>query len=113
MAAFLLPMKEARSTTNLENIEEIIAAESSAEWATLGGQQQYFTPESLTQYCVTHLPHKNPLTVIDPECDEGALVKGVGGWGTIRYGIDIDNPPKRPKMEAIRKTQRQSFSKSI
>jgi hypothetical protein len=90
MAAFLF-MKQARSTIALENIEEVLAAETSPEWATLAGQQQYFTPTELRDYSVSFLRNKSPITVIDPQCGEGALVKGLGGWGTTRYGIDIDN----------------------
>ncbi|WP_160164438.1 Hint domain-containing homing endonuclease [Pedosphaera parvula] len=84
-------MNQTRSTIALENIEEVLAAETSPKWATLAGQQQYFTPNELRDYCVSHLRTKSPVTVIDPQCGEGALVKGLGGWGTTRYGIDIDN----------------------
>jgi SNF2 family DNA or RNA helicase len=90
MAAFLF-MKQARSTIALENIEEVIEAESSPEWATLAGQQQYFTPDTLAAYCRQFLPAQNPATVIDPQCGGGGLLKELGGWGTTRYGLDIDN----------------------
>ncbi|EEF58923.1 hypothetical protein [Pedosphaera parvula] len=64
-------MKQARSTIALDNIEEVIGTESSAEWATLAGQQQYFTPNHLRDYCVTHLHSTSPATIIDPQCGSG------------------------------------------
>lgn len=82
-------MKHARSTTAPENIQEVIDAESSAAYATLGGQQQYCTPDWLADQCSARLPG-SPTTILDPQCGSGAMLN-VGSWGVNKFGIDIDN----------------------
>jgi hypothetical protein len=82
-------MKEQRSTTANENIQEVLDAESNAAHATLAGQNQYFTPPWLVDQCNARLPVRTPATVLDPQVGEGALVE-VGEYSS-RYGCDIDN----------------------
>lgn len=83
-------MKEQRSTIASENLQEILDSESSAGHATLGGQQQYFTPAHFVDQCNARLPLKQPATVLDPQVGEGALVN-IGSRGTSKYGVDLDN----------------------
>jgi hypothetical protein len=56
----------------------------------LGGQQHHATPACFTDQCGARLPTRDPDTVLDPQCGEGALVN-LGSWRTTKYGIDIDN----------------------
>ncbi|MEW6303779.1 MAG: SNF2-related protein [Verrucomicrobiota bacterium] len=86
-------MKATRSTTAPENLQEILDAEETAKWATLGGQQQYITPEWLADQCDARLAQstgvRQPASILDPQCGTGALICG-HGYSTARYGIDID-----------------------
>jgi hypothetical protein len=84
-------MNEARSSNVMENLQELIDAETSAGQATLSYAQQYFTPPHLAQEFAARLPVKFPSTVIDPQCGNGNLIANVGGYGCVRFGIDIDN----------------------
>lgn len=83
-------MKEQRSTTANENIQEILDAEGSASRALNAGAAQYFTPTWFVDQCNARLPLRSPFTVFDPQIGEGALVN-LGSWGTAKFGCDIDN----------------------
>jgi SNF2 family DNA or RNA helicase len=92
-------MNEQRSTIAQENLSEILEAEDSVGHSLFGGAQQYFTPEWLVDRCNSRLPTRQPTTVLDPQCGDGALIK-LGSYGTTRYGIDIDN-----RLEGVTATQ--------
>ena len=87
-------IKPARSGIQLDSLQETIDAESSAEWATLGNQQQYLTPAWLLDECNLKFQQAghplNPLTIIDPQCGEAALLR-YPSYSARRYGVDIDN----------------------
>ena len=93
-------MKHARSTIITDNLQEILDAESTAEHALLGGQQQYLTPAWFVDQCAARLPNKTPETVLDPQCGEGALVN-LGRWSTSKFGFDIDNRVTIPGVKLI------------
>ena len=93
-------MKHARSTIITDNLQEVLDAESTAEHALLGGQQQYLTPAWFVDQCAARLPNKTPETVLDPQCGEGALVN-LGRWSTSKFGFDIDNRVKLPGVKLI------------
>lgn len=87
-------MKEGRSSLVPENLQEVLDAEQSAAWATNSGfQQQYFTPIPLAEQFAAKLPNRNPESILDPQCGEGATVVNGYGWRSIgsRYGLDMDN----------------------
>src|SRR5687768_11542464 len=82
-------MKASRSGINLENLQEVLDAEDSAKWATLGNAQQYFSPEALVQEGAKYLTNKEPKTIFDPQMGMGNLLT-YAGWRPDKYGIDID-----------------------
>lgn len=93
-------MKHARSTIAPENLQEVLDAESSPEYALLKGQQQYTTPSWLADQCAARLPNRSPDTVLDPQCGDGALIN-LGSWSTNKFGIDIDKRVTIPGVNLI------------
>ena len=85
-------MKQARSGTASENLQEILDAEATSIGTALNsGQQQYLTPDWLADQCNARLPNRSPSSVIDPQCGEGALIQVGNSYNIRRFGIDIDN----------------------
>ena len=82
-------VKEARSGTASENLQEILDAGISAKHATLGGQQQYELPVEFASVFNGLLP-QTPRSVFDPQVAGGNLVKcGIPNW-VKRFGWEID-----------------------
>lgn len=85
--------KQSRSGLTPENLQEVIDAEQSPQWATMAGQQQYLSPDWLAEHCYQLIRKHNRssymLNVLDPQCGLGGLL--VGDPWVDRYGIDIDN----------------------
>lgn len=91
----------------MANIEEVLGAEDSAKWATLGNQQQYETPPWLVAEAAALLPNKRSTTHFDPQCAKGNLLQ-LGHWG-YSYGVDIDNRLLGQGIPRILKTDCQKF----
>jgi predicted RNA methylase len=87
-----IPMIEARSTTPSENLQEILDAGGSAGQSLFTGQQQYCTPRWFAEQCQRKLGLTRPLTILDPQVGDGALIAlDPGSYGVMRFGVDIDN----------------------
>ena len=97
-------VKANRSGIDLRNVQEVIDAESSAEWATMQNQQQYFTPGWLVEECNEHLHkfnHYTHITVLDPQCGKGSTLS-VPSEYKHKYGFDIDNRLSLPDVKFIK-----------
>src|SRR5436190_6207260 len=101
-------MKEARSTLQMESLQELIDAEASASSVLHGFQQQYFTPTWLVDQCharmIREVPaYARPLSAIDIQAGNGALVDSVGAYSysTHRFAVELDDRCKPQKSHTI------------
>lgn len=81
-------IEPSRSSLEMENLQELIDAESSAASLTHGYAQQYITPEDFAYKCAKHLA-VHPRTVMDPQVGTGALLSYYDTY-CIKFGVDID-----------------------
>jgi hypothetical protein len=81
-------LKQARSGLSLENLQESFDADQNA---ANGGMAQYFTPENIAEKYQTLLPARSPVTILDPQCGQGALIRLPGQYGIMRFGCELDS----------------------
>ncbi len=82
-------IKQARSGTDSQNIQEILDAGVSGKHALLNGQQQYELPTHFAEFFNSLLPSV-PAVILDPQVASGNLVNsGMPSW-VSKYGIEID-----------------------
>ena len=82
-------IKEARSGTMPENLQEILDASVSAKQALVGGQNQYELPPAFASFFAALLP-ATPECILDPQCASGNLVReGIPYW-VRKLGFEID-----------------------
>lgn len=92
-------IKEARSTVDPSNLDEMLRHESAGSLKQ-GGQQQYFTPQWLVQEISRHMPKGSGLfSLCDPQCGVGNLL-GVhpagSSYRTGVLGMDVDQRCEDP-----------------
>lgn len=97
-------INQARSGIAPENIQDVIDAEVSAKWATLQGQNQYFTPTDKAKEWLaklTKLAGESWLSsVVDPQYGDGSFANGA--YASTVLGIEIDSRFKHQEDRVLR-----------
>jgi len=91
------PVKAARSGMSMENLQEFADAENNTGLSS-GKQEQYFTPIEVANHYQSKLPSNRPITILDPQVGDGALVHCGDQWNVVRYGVEMDN-----RIETVRR----------
>lgn len=91
-----MTVTEQRSGMASDNWQETLDAESNTGFSQ-GKAEQYFTPQSLVDYCQSKLLSyaygtvSVPQTLLDPQVGQGALINRLGAFGCYKFGIEMDN----------------------